>query len=65
MEMIIKAINPFIETNKDLYKIIQHNAKMYIKNYNSDKMISQIPIYYDAWLYDNESDPILSLVYSI
>ena len=65
MEMIIKAINPFIETNKDLYKIIQHNAKMYIKNYNSDKMISQVPIYYDAWLYDNESDPILSLVYSI
>lgn len=65
MEMIIKAINPFVETNKDLYKIIQHNAKMYIKNYNSDKMISQVPIYYDAWLYDNESDPILSLVYSI
>lgn len=65
MEMIIKAINPFIETNKDLYKIIQHNAKMHIKNYNSDKMIRQVPIYYDAWLYDNESDPILSLVYSI
>lgn len=65
MEMVIKAVNPFIEMDEELRNSIMNEAYRYIRNYNADKMIKQVPIYYDAWLYDNESDPILSLVYSI
>lgn len=65
MEMIIKAFNPFIEMNEEMRNSIMDEMQRYIRNYNADKLIKQVPIYYDAWLYDNESDPILSLVYSI
>lgn len=65
MEMIIKAVNPFVEMDEELRKSIMNEVCRYTIHYNADETIKQVPIYYDAWLYDNESDPILSLVYSI
>lgn len=57
-KMVIEALNPsFINfESEDVAKI-----KSYI-NRNTDilSIQPQVPVYYDAWSNDNDSDPILS-----
>lgn len=45
----------------ELEEIIRH--KMYLKDIELEH--TYIPIYYDAWMFDDHPDPILSLIYAI
>lgn len=66
-QMLLDACNPSAESLSDVDKTdikaaIQHavrddNAASYLQ--------PQMTVYYDAWLCDNDTDPILSLVYEI
>lgn len=49
------------EIDIDLEEIVQH--KSYLCDLNPEH--TYIPIYYDAWMFDDHPDPILSLMYSI
>lgn len=64
-KMILDSHNPFIETfSKEEKEQIQFTWS----NYNRNKTYSlknQVCVYYDAWKYDNDDDPILSLIYEI
>jgi hypothetical protein len=56
-----RNINYGFEIDCEIDNIINNNDKLKqieLKN-------CYLPVYYNAWLYDNHSDPILSLIYSI
>ena len=63
--MIMDANNPFIKkTEEENIKQI----KSVWDNYNKDNTINlknQVCVYYDSWKYDNDDDPLLSLIYEI
>lgn len=63
----VKQTKMFIDSQNDLSKTIKNEHKDKIKNLNVSKIEyqPQVCVYYDAWTSDNDSDPILSLVYSI
>ena len=64
-KMIMDANNPFIKkTEEENIKQI----KSVWDNYNKDNTINlknQVCVYYDSWKYDNDDDPLLSLIYEI
>lgn len=65
-KMMIEAYNEFCNPhNEDSLSVIKGVV-------NGDTIFEtkitehpQVPVYYDAWLYDNDCDPLLSLVYEI
>lgn len=61
-KMILDSYNDFIES-------INQNDRISIKNICKFKdqfeMEPQVSVYYDAWENDNDSEPVLSLIYSI
>lgn len=64
-KMILDSHNPFIENFSEEEK---EQIQFVWSNYNRNKTYSlknQVCVYYDAWKYDNDDDPILSLIYEI
>lgn len=68
VEMVLSVHNQFIQT------VFEKNEKESIISHYSDVCeqlkVNKIetlylPIYYDAWKYDNDDDPVLSIVYEI
>lgn len=66
-EMILSASNEFYKSEYLDYKddIIKTYCSFCGRTGIETKDNLLVPIYYDAWKYDNEDDPILSIVYEI
>lgn len=61
-KMLLDANNPFVETiNQDDCEVIK-TALRFRQEMDYEPQFS---VYYDAWENDNDSEPVLSLVYSI
>ena len=68
VEMILGVYNEHYHSqfNKDEIKQIKEVFDKTRKIINVDEIKNlYLPIYYDAWKYDNEDDPVLSIVYEI
>ena len=67
-QMLIESANPYDKKYTDIEK---ENICAAFEKYTtggekvSDCIINQVCVYYDAWMNDNDIDPLLSLVYSI
>lgn len=60
VKMFMDAQNEFITTMDETYKSTFKTSS----NENST-YLPQVSVYYDSWENDNDSDPVLSLIYSI
>ena len=64
-KMIMDANNPFVkQMPEDDKKSIQFVWNEYEKEHNVC-LKNQVCVYYDSWKYDNDDDPVLSLIYEI
>lgn len=64
----VKQAKLFIDAhNEHLNLIDEEDKKIFNSDDNSKKVTyhPQVTVYYDAWENDNDSDPVLSLIYSI
>ncbi len=64
----VKQTKLFIDAQNEFVNYIDENDKNSIKSICRNDSIewqAQVSIYYDAWENDNDSDPVLSLIYSI
>lgn len=64
----VKQTKLFIDSHNEFVNSMDENDKMSIKSIFKNDSVewqAQISVYYDAWENDNDSDPVLSLVYSI
>lgn len=59
-QAVLEAYNPNLTI--DDADTIQNKMQVYL---GQAELEPQFPIYYDAWLNDNDTDPIISLLYSI
>lgn len=68
VEMVLSVHNQFIQTvfeKNEKESIISHYSDV-CEQLKVDKIETlYLPIYYDAWKYDNDDDPVLSIVYEI
>lgn len=67
-EMILSARNEFYKRGEfsDCKEQIMNTYLTYNSRIGMDESKETIvPIYYDSWKYDNENDPVLSIVYEI
>ena len=60
-QMVINALNPSSEMDDETRKTVISSLSLS----NLDKNTSKLAVYYDAWLNDNDTEPILSLLYEI
>lgn len=62
MQMVMQALNPMSEYSDEKRKLILSGIPLNdaIENENYD-----LAFYYDAWENDNDSDPLLSIIYQI
>lgn len=67
LKMVIEAFNPFFGNadSEDVAKIKSYMEAVKPRNTDILSLQPQVPVYYDAWSNDNDSDPVLSLVYEI
>lgn len=64
-KLLLEAENPFFE-NHQYYNEVNNNASWKKhKEERGQEYNSVLPVYYDAWLNDNATDPILSIVNEI
>lgn len=64
-KMIMDANNPFVkQMSEDDRESIQFAWNEYNKEHNVC-LKNQVCVYYDSWKYDNDDDPVLSLIYEI
>lgn len=64
----VKQTKLFIDAQNEFVNYIDENDKNSIKSICRNDSIewqAQVSIYYDAWENDNDSEPVLSLIYSI
>ena len=64
-KLLLEAENPFFE-NRPYYNEVRNNSSW--KKHKAEigqEFAHVLPVYYDAWLNDNATDPILSIVYEI
>lgn len=62
-KLVLEAYNPNIEKiDTATRQIVKNKMGVYI---GGKGLQPQYPIYYDAWINDNDEDPIVSLLYSI
>lgn len=61
-KLAINALNPY--SNMDNQQRTKVTAKLPIKK-NAENENNSIAVYYDAWENDNDTEPILSLIYEI
>lgn len=62
----VKQTKLFIDSHNEFVNSMDENDKMSIKSIFKNDSVewqAQISVYYDAWENDNDSDPVLSLVY--
>lgn len=65
-QMLIEAFNPFSSSlSEEEANSVKGAFAKYIKASDEELFQPQVCVYYDAWANDNDSDPILSLVYEI
>lgn len=64
VKMVMDAHNSFISTDNDERSEIVSIRKKHYRQKEFD-LQPQICVYYDAWENDNDSDPIMSLIFSI
>ena len=67
-QMLLNALNPFTDLEDDereRFMNYPHSVQDGSWGFSFDGLRNQVPIYYDAWINDNDSDPVLSLVLSI
>ena len=67
-QLLIEAFNPFSkmsEEDRQVFNEYLRYGRGHVRSFDSEALINQVPIYYDAWSNDNDNDPILSLVLSI
>lgn len=64
VEYILKKNNQYLNNNE-----LDSTVKTIFTRYNKENLQNEltnfIPIYFDAWKYDNNNDPIISLLYEI
>ena len=67
VQLLIESSNPCLTSLSDEEKTVINNAfaKQRNQSSNEDDFDWQVCVYYDAWIDDNDCDPILSLVYEI
>lgn len=64
----VKQTKLFIDAHNEFVNSMEEKDKTLIKSICKQDSIewqTQVSIYYDAWENDNDSDPVLSLIYSI
>ena len=62
----VKQTKMYLDSHNSCIKSIKDKDKNSIKKIKQDNALKpQVSVYYDAWENDNDTDPILSLVYSI
>lgn len=67
-KMVIEAFNPNFNNAASAEDVAKIKSCMEECQYSDTQVLSlqpQIPVYYDAWSNDNDSEPVLSLVYEI
>lgn len=65
-KLILEAFNSTTEfSNTEAAEIIKRVWKKAYQNAGIDEPSSYVTAYYDAWSHDNESDPIISILYAI
>lgn len=64
-KMILDAFNEHVVSPNDINRGRIKSAWNRIQKNNKPDLQPQISVYYDAWLNDNDEDPVLSLVYTI
>lgn len=62
-KMVINALNP--SSVMDEEKRAKVTARLSFPNNGQDRDNCSIAVYYDAWENDNDTEPILSLIYEI
>lgn len=65
VKLVLDAFNEHIENPHSDDNERVKRAWHTIKEANKPELQPQVSVYYDAWINDNDEDPILSLVYSI
>ena len=61
-----KQVKMFLDSHNPNTKFMSEDDKsVFCTERTQDKYEPQVNVYYDAWENDNDSDPVLSLVYSI
>ncbi len=64
-KLLLEAENTFFE-NRQYYNEVKNNTSW--KKHKAEigqEFVPVLPIYYDAWMNDNATDPVLSIVYEI
>lgn len=64
----VKQVKMFMDAQNDFIATMDEDDKRIFKDATSNDNCTyrpQVSVYYDAWENDNDSDPVLSLVYSI
>lgn len=65
-ELVINTINPYIQSSSEEEQLC---IKNFLSKMKADCEFSdyqpQIAVYYDAWANDNDTDPVLSIIYTI
>lgn len=60
--MVLNSYNSTIQSDDDVSKLIADCVKTALKNVDMQPYVS---VYYDAWINDNDVDPVLSMIYEI
>ncbi|MDE6475678.1 MAG: KAP family NTPase, partial [Erysipelotrichaceae bacterium] len=64
----VKQAKLFIDAHNEHLNLIDEEDKKIFTSYDNSENVTyqpQVTVYYDAWENDNDSDPVLSLIYSI
>lgn len=64
-KLLLEAENPFFENHQYYNEVNNNESWKKHKEERGQKYNSVLPVYYDAWLNDNATDPILSIVNEI
>ncbi len=65
VKMVLDAFNEHIDEYGDDERQRVRTVWGQTRTGNKPELLPQVSVYYDAWINDNDEDPILSLVYSI
>lgn len=63
----VKQVKMFMDAQNEFITTMDEKHKNIFKDSSNENItyLPQVSVYYDAWENDNDSDPILSLIYSI
>lgn len=61
----VKQTKLYIDAHNNMTSIDNETRDIFLDENTVNQFVKQVTVYYDAWENDNDSDPILSLIYSI